>query len=211
VAVKGGTNTFGELLFAQNGAGNALAGNASAGTAALLSKQSSTYPLPRYAAANFQAAGATGGGGKAFRYMARGVVSTAASSVQSLLVGLYTASSDTASAGTALATAGGTGASSGTLPASLSNAIWELELDVNVTAEGTSATWQALGLFSVAAVGSGAALSSAVVGAGGSATVTLSTEADVWFQCVATWSSTVGSASASNTLTCYQTFLFAYN
>ena len=60
MSVKGSTNTYAERLFTQNGPGAALAGNSSAGTAALLSKQSSTYPLPSLDPANFPATGVTG-------------------------------------------------------------------------------------------------------------------------------------------------------
>jgi hypothetical protein len=197
MALKGFTQTYGELLFAQNGAGNALLGNASAGTATLLSKQSSTYPLPSLDAGYFSP---HYGVNKAIKVIARGVISSVASNTQTLTAGLYFASSDTTTIGTALCATGAF-----TPASSLSSAVWELECDINCTAAGTSGTMQGLGMLTV----SPTTAAGVTIGAGGSATVTYNTENAAFLQIGATWGAS--GSSGTNSITCYQVLVFALN
>lgn len=194
MALKGDpTHGYTELLFCQNGAGTANTGTTAAGTATLISQRSTTYPLPSLDLPYFQA---QFGIAKPVRVVARGVITTVASNTQTLIVGCAYATSDTATIGT---TIGATGAF--TPAASLSSAIWELELDFFPTAAGSSGTLQALGQLQV----SPTTATGVTIGVGGSSTVTYNTEAAAFLQIYSTWGAS--GTSVTNTLTCYQVLI----
>lgn len=197
MALKGASFSFTELLYSQNGAGNALAGNASAGTATLLAKQSSTSPLPALDQ-GFMSAGI--GVNKSFHVYARGIITTVASSPQTLILGLAYATSDTTTIGTTLCATGAF-----TTATSLASAVWELECDINATSVGTSGAMQGLGMATVAPTTS----SGLSYGMGGSATVAMNTEVANYLQIYGTWGAS--NASATNTLTCYQFLWIPWN
>ena len=205
MALKGSTGTYGELLFAQNGAGAANTGTTAAGTATLISKQSAAYPLPSLDAGFFAP---MLGPVKALFIRARGLISFAsAATPQTLVVGAYFAASDSATIGTALAVSGTITPAAST---AVTNAVWTLEADINCLTAGTSGTLQGFGRFEIAppTLTLGTAPEQAV-GLGGSAAVTYNTETAGFIQIAATWGAS--NTSVSNTLTCYQALLFAMN
>jgi hypothetical protein len=135
----------------------------------------------------------------------RGVISTAAATPGTLTIGVYFAATDTATVGTS------TGLVTGafTPAASLSAAIWEFEADLHCGAPGLVPNLYGIGIFTYAPTApSTIAPVGAAVGVGGtSATTGLSTEAAYFVQVAATW----GSASASNTITMYETEIWGLN
>lgn len=188
------------LLFCQNGAGSPLVGNAGAGTATLLSKQSTTYPLPSLDAGYFAPGSGTA---KGLLVVAQGIISSVSANSQTLTVGLGLASSDTTTINSAFASG------AFTPQASLSSATWQMQVWINPTAVGTSGTLQGIGSFSIFPTAGNATATGLEAGIGGSATFTQSTEAAAFIQVYATW--TNANTSVSNTLTCYQVFVFALN
>jgi hypothetical protein len=196
----------GGLLFAQNGAGTPNTGTTAAGTATLLSQRSTTYPLPVLDQGYFQP---MSGIARSIKVVARGVISlVSAGSVQTLVAGCAFATSDTATIGTTLAA---TGTITPATSQAVTTAIWELELDITATNVGTSAAMQALGLFTIANTTAtlGTLAGTMTVGAGGSATVVMSTEQANYLQIYSTWGAS--NTSVSNTMTCYQVYIFAMN
>ena len=198
-------------LFIQNGAGSPVTGTTAAGTNKLLSQQGVTYPLPSLDQGYFQA---MSGVNKAVRLVARGLISfVSAASVQTLVTGFYFATTDTTTMGTALAA---TGTITPGASAAVTNAVWEMEADINLLTAGSSGTMQGLGLFTIAPTAvttptgaSDPTAGAVTVGMGGSAAVTYNTEAAGFIQVGATWGAS--NSSASNTLTCYQVFAIALN
>lgn len=186
------TGTQAELLYAMPSAGSALSNTT---TKTVISVNSATVD-PCILPANFMLP--TYGVNKTIKVVARGVISTAASTPGTLTVGIYP---DT-SAGTPVATSlAPTGAF--TPATSLSNAIWEYECDIQCTATGSSGTWLALGQMLV----SPTAASGLSYGVGSSTAVTLSTQTSYFLEMAATW----GSASASNSITCSQLYVWGLN
>jgi len=205
MAFKGSTGTYWERLFAQNGNGNSLAGNSGAGTATLLSKQSSTYPLPVLDAGYFQP---HYGVSKTVRVTARGVISFASAATPQTFsgFGVFFAGSDTTTIGTAICQ---TGTVTPVASQAVSNAIWELECDITANSVGTSGAMAAFGLLTIAqpTLTLGAAPVMNAIGLGGTATVSVNTENAQYIQIGFTW--TNANTSASNTVTCYQVYVDA--
>lgn len=192
------TGTQAELAFIGWGAGTALTNST---TQTTISPRGNTTPLPFLPAAFFNPAY---GSSRAIRFVARGVISTAASSQGTLTLGLYVAGTDTASVGTS------TGAVTGafTPSASLSNAIWEFETTLICTAPGSTPNFVSMGQMSILPTAGSAATVGA--GIGGTSTTSnsgLSTEGAWYLQMVATW----GTPSASNSITHYQTEVWGLN
>jgi len=211
MAFKGSTGTYWERLFAQNGAGNSLAGNSGAGTATLLSKQSSTYPLPVLDAGYFAP---HYGVNKTVRVTARGVISFASAATPQTFsgFGVFFSGSDSTTIGTAICQ---TGTVTPLASQAVTNAIWELECDITANSVGTSGAMAAFGLLTIAqptttlAATSGAGTQQGQVGLGGTATVSVNTENAQYIQIGFTW--TNANTSASNTVTCYQVLVDATN
>lgn len=185
-----------EVLFNQFVAGSALTNTT---TSTLISPRGNTTPLPFLAAGFFHP---TYGTNKGIRIVARGVVSTATATPGTLTITVYFATSDTATLGTS------TGAASGafTPAVSLSNAIWELEVDITCTAPGSTPNFVSMGQLSI----NPTTAAGAQYGVGGTSTTSaagLSTEQNNWIQVGAAW----GSASASNSITMYQTVVYGLN
>lgn len=186
------TGTQSELLFVQPSAGTPLTNSV---TKTVISVNSATAD-PCILPANF--ALPTYGVNKVLHVRARGVISTDATAPGTLTVGIYP---DTA-AGTAAATPLlATGAF--TPAVSLSNAVWTLEGDIQVTATGSSGTWLALGAMNI----SPPAAAGASYGAGSSSAVTLSTQSSYFLEVAATW----GTALSTNSITCYQFLVYGEN
>lgn len=181
------TGTQAELAFIGFAAGTALTNST---TQTVISPRGSTTPLPFLPAAFFNPAY---GASRAIRFVARGVVSTAAASQGTLTLGLYVAGSDTGSVGTS------TGAVTGafTPTASLSSAIWTFDTTLICTAPGSTPNFVSMGSLSMLPTAGSAATVGA--GIGGTSTTSnsgLSTEGAWYLQLVATW----GTASASNSI-----------
>ena len=185
-----------EVLFNGFVAGTALTNTT---TSTIISPRGNTTSLPMLPANFFHP---SYGSNKAIHVVARGVVSTAASAPGTLTITVYFATSDTATVGTS------TGAASGafTPAVSLANAIWELEVDITCTAPGSTPNFTSMGQLQV----SPTAASGLIYGVGGTSTTSaagLSTEQNNWIQVGAAW----GTASASNSITMYQTVVYGLN
>lgn len=182
-----------ELPFAEFTAGSALTNTT---TATCISPRGNTTPLPYLQPAFFHP---SYGANKKLRVVARGIISTAASSPGTLTLAVYFATTDTATLGTSVAATGAL-----TPPTSLSSAIWEFDATITCGAPGPVPNLYAMGRFSIlptAAAGSD-------YGVGGTSAVTsLSTEAAYYLQLAATW----GSASASNSITMYDSEVWGLN
>lgn len=192
------TGTQAELVFAGWTAGAALTNST---TQTVISPRGNTTPLPFLPAAFFSAAYGTN---RVLRFVARGVISTAASAQGTLTLGLYVAGSDTATVGTS------TGAVTGafTPAASLSNAIWEFEVDLICTAPGSTPSFASMGQLTIQpTAGTTAGIGAGIGGTATTSSAGLSTESAWYLQMVATW----GTASASNSITHYQTQVFGLN
>lgn len=192
------TGTQAELVFSGWAAGTPLTNTL---TQTVISPRGNTTPLPFLPAGFFNASYGTN---KALRFVARGVISTAAASQGTLTMGLYVAGSDTGSVGTS------TGAVTGafTPSASLANAIWEFETTLVCTGPGSTPNFVSMGQLSILPTAGNAATVGA--GIGGTATTSnagLSTESAWYLQLAATW----GTASASNSITHYQTEVWGLN
>lgn len=186
-----------EVLFNNFVAGAALTNST---TQTAISPRGNTTPLPFLPAGFFHP---TYGANKGIRIVARGVISTAAATPGTLIIGVFFATSDTATV-----TAGGqVGVTGAFTPAtSLANAIWELEADITCTAPGSTPNLFTLGQLSVnPTAASGAQYGFGATSAASNAA--LSTEQNNWIQVVATW----GTASASNSITMYQTVIYGLN
>lgn len=191
------TGTQYETVSTQSGAGSPLAGNASAGTAAVISKNPGGAA---YLVANFfpPSTGAT----KALKVTARGILSTTATPQTLAALGVY-ANTTQGTPGTALAPSNGGSAIS---IASLTNAFWALDCDINCTVTGTSGTWLAMGFLTIMPSSGNAATTWTV---GSTTPVTLSTESAYYLELAATW--TNANTSASSTITCEQFAVYGVN
>ena len=206
MALKGYTNTYSELLFAQNGSGNANTGTTAAGTATLLSKQSTTYPLPVLDAGYFAP---SYGVAKTVRVHARGVISfVSAATTQTFTMGVYYATSDTTTIGTAL---GITGTVTPASTQAVTNAIWDLEVDITATTVGSAGAMQAIGVMQLwnTAPTLGTLAGTQGIGVGGTATVAMNTEQANYIQLASTW--TNANTSATNSMQCFQLYVWALN
>lgn len=187
------TATQPELIFAGFTAGSALSNST---TATCISARGNTTPLPYLPPGFFSAAY---GANRKLRIVARGIVSTAASSPGTLTLAAYFATTDTGTLGTSVAASGAF-----TPATSLSSAIFEFDATITCAAPGPTPNLYAMGhasLLPVAAAGSD-------YGVGATSAVTaLSTEAAYYVQIAATW----GSASASNSITMYDTEIWGLN
>jgi hypothetical protein len=187
------TATQPELIFKQFVAGSALTNTT---TATIISPRGNTTPLPYIPPGFFSAAY---GANRALRIVARGIVSTAASTPGTLTIASYFATTDTATPGTSVAASGGF-----TPATSLSSAIWEFDATITCSAPGPTPNLYAMGRLEV----NPTAAAGAAYGVGSTSAVTaLSTEAAYYLQIQATW----GSASASNTITMYDTEVWGLN
>lgn len=192
------TGTQSELVFADFVAGTALTNSI---TQTTISPRGNTTPLPFLPAGFFHPAYGTN---KAIQFVARGVISTAASAQGTLTLGLYVAGSDTASVGTS------TGAVTGafTPSASLSGAIWEFRATLLCSAPGSTPNFNSMGTLQILPVAASAtSVGAGVGGTGTTSNAGLSTEGAWYLQMVATW----GTASASNSITHYQTEVWGLN
>lgn len=222
MALKGSTGTYGELLFAQNGPGTACTGTTSAGSLLLASKASTTYPLPALEAGYFAASlGPT----KAVRVIARGILAfVSAASLQTLSMGIYSSTADATASAAAWTGTTALAVSNTLTPATTtaaSNLLWEMEVDLNLTAAGSAGTVQGMGLLTVASTAAatlpatGATpADSGVYGLSPTAgtpatTASFNTETTNYLGIGATWGAS--NSSASNTLTAYQVLVFALN
>jgi hypothetical protein len=187
------TATQPELVFAGFTAGSALTNST---TATCISPRGNTTPLPYLPPGFFPAAY---GANRKLKVIARGIVSSAASSPGTLTLAVYLASTDTGTLGTSLVASGAF-----TPAVSLSSAIWELDVTVTCGAPGPTPNLYGMGKLEVnptASAGAG-------YGCGSTSAVTaLSTEAAYYVQVAATW----GTASASNTITMYDTEVWGLN
>lgn len=182
-----------ELVFASFTAGAALTNST---TASCISARGNTVPLPYLQPAFFHP---SYGANKKLRIVARGVVSTAASTPGTLTVAAYFATTDTATLGTSIAASGAF-----TPATSLSSAIFEFDATITCGAPGPVPNLYALGKLEI----NPTAADGAAYGVGSTSAVTsLSTEAAYYIQIGATW----GSASASNSITMYDTEVWGVN
>jgi hypothetical protein len=207
---------FPYMLFAQNGAGTACTGTTSAGNLLLASKASTTYGLPNFGADYFQA---DYGISKSVKIWARGVISlVSAASVQTLTMGVYSNTADsTASAASwsGTTTLGVTPTITPQASQAVTNAIWTLDVDLVALTTGSAGTFQAIGTLTIApnaAVTLGTVngtVPAQPIGVGGTATVSMNTEAANYIGIGATWGAS--NSSVSNTLTCYEKFVYSFN
>lgn len=188
------TGTQAELIAAGFVAGTPLTNTT---TQTVISPRGNTTGLPYLKPAFWDT---TYGTNKALRVVTRGVISTAASTPGTLTLGVYFASSDTATVGSS------TGMVTGafTPATSLANAIWEFEATLVCTAPGPVPNMFSMGQLSI----NPTTASGLSYGVGGTtATTTLSTQNPYYIQFVATW----GTASASNSITMYETEIWGLN
>lgn len=182
-----------ELIFAGLTAGTALSNTT---TATCISPRGNTTPLPYLPPGFFSAAY---GQNQKLKIVARGVISTAASSPGTLTLAAYLATTDTATLGTSVCASGAF-----TPATSLSNAIFEIDLTVTCGAPGPVPNLYGFGKAMI----NPAAADGAEYGMGSVTAVTsLSTEAAYYVQIGATW----GTASASNSITMYDTEIWGLN
>lgn len=204
------------LLFAQNGAGTACTGTTSAGNLLLASRASTTYGLPNLGSDYFQA---DYGISKAVKVWARGLVSlVSAATPQTLTMGLYSNTADSTVSATQWTGTTALAVSPTITPQAsqaVTNAVWTLDVDLVALTTGSAATFQAIGTLSIAPTAAvtlgtvNATTPSEVIGLGGSASVSFSTETANYLGIGATWGAS--NSSASNALTCYQKFVSALN
>ena len=185
------TATQPELIFAGFTAGSALNNST---TATCISPRGNTTPLPYLPPGFFSAAY---GANRKLRIVARGVVSN--TSTPTLTLAAYFATTDTATPGTSVAASGAATTASG-----LSSAIWVFDATITCGAPGPTPNLYAMGELDI----NPTAAAGATYGVGSTSAVTaLSTEAAYYIQIVATW----GAASASNTITMYDTEVWGLN
>lgn len=204
------------LLFAQNGAGTGCTGTTSAGSLLLASKASTTYGLPNLGVDYFQA---DYGISKGVKVWARGLISlVSAATPQTLIMGLYSNTADTTASAAAWSGTTALAVTPTITPqatTTVTSAVWTLDVDLVALTTGSAATFQALGTLSIAPTAAvtlgtvNGTVPEAVIGVGGSATVSMNTEAANYLGIGATWGA--ANSSASNTLTCYEKFIHALN
>lgn len=187
------TGTQPELIFAGFTAGSPLSNST---TATCISPRGNTTPLPYLPPGFFSAAY---GANRKLKIIARGIVSSAASSPGTLTIAAYLATTDTATLGTSIAATGAF-----TPATSLSAAIFEFDATLTCAAPGPTPNLFSMGRLEV----NPPAAAGASYGVGGTSAITaLSTEAAYYVQIAATW----GSASASNSITMYDTEIWGLN
>jgi hypothetical protein len=185
------TATQPELIFAGFTAGTAY--NTST-TATCISPRGNTTPLPYIPPGFFSAAY---GANRKLRVVARGVVSN--TSTPNLTLGVYFATTDTATLGTSVAATGAAATASG-----LSSAIWEFDATITCGAPGPTPNLYGMGRLEI----NPTTAAGATYGVGATSAVTsLTTEAAYYIQIGATW----GTNSASNTITMYDTEVWGLN
>jgi hypothetical protein len=194
-----GTNT--ELLYVMPAAGAALA-NSSA--QAIISGNTSTNPPYQLLALNnLFGSPSYGFSGRALRVVARGIVATTGTPTLTIVCGLNT-TQGTATPAITLAATGAFTTASG-----IANGVWELEFGIDINSLGiTTSSLDALGSFRLG-VGNNATTTAAVVYMVGSAAAitTVNPQTAYWVELAAKW----GTASASNTITCFQFEIFGLN
>lgn len=191
------TGTNAEVLYCMPQNGVALA-NSSA--AAIISGNSATNPpfqLPAFN--NLWGSSSYGYAGRALRVVARGIAATTGAPTLTMKCGLNTTQGSGGTVATVLA---GTGAF--TTPSGLANGVWEMEFGVDINQLGqTTVSVDALGRF-ILGVGNNAAASANAATAymiGSTSSITaINPQTSYWLELSATW----GTASASNTITCFQ-------
>jgi hypothetical protein len=188
------TATQPELIHSSFSTGGSALTNST--TATCISPRGNLIPLPYLPPAFFSPAY---GANRKLRIVARGVISSAASSPGTLTLAAYWATTDTATLGTSIAASGAL-----TPATSLSSAIWEFDATITCAAPGPTPNLYAMGHFSIVPT----AAAGADYGVGAVSAVTgLSTEAAYYIQIGATW----GSASSSNSIQMYDQEIWGLN
>jgi hypothetical protein len=191
------TGTQAELLYSWAGAGPALTGTV---TPTSLNPAVASQPGPKIPA---QLPGTPLY--RSFRLVARGIVTTAATAVSSTIRPMFGATDGALTTGL-IPAAGSIGGWPTFTPAvSLTGLPWELELDIMLTAMGTSGTAIVSGAASWTTVAAGA--SGLSIPVGGVATVAMSTVVDNFISI----QGTLGGTTASNFIQLSQLKLYGEN